>query len=428
MNKRDTLLALLAAWRWYHTAALVLPADVALSYVLWKFDAFGDPWLVVSLLNLVGLSLFLEVRAGIYNDNAQCARCGCSIVDKEIVIFGEGNYRLGSCSVTYCQRCGKIARLEQGLLVGGIVLGLLLVISGVTEKRTELDGLFSGWHFALLISPIFLFFILIASFFVHGFCFLDIKNTRRIRIGALALGILSIPYLIGGVGFCIERLVPLIHETTSVTGKTYRTWHSWKSGDGHEYIVYVASNNLIEYVEQEGRLYESVQKGDELIVAARPWSKEWISATVHRTGEKIELAPTSTQISYMILGWVVGLFFFAWPVIYGPIRNILLNKPETKRPLGSLEKDRGSASLPSGVHDRTKVASIYCPKCRGDIQSHEHLTHCPYCGSDQLEAESSEKPPHCRACGSYLKALSSSDSHFAGHIHFCGHCGFKLTI
>jgi hypothetical protein len=64
-----------------------------------------------------------------------------------------------------------------------------------------------------------------------------------------------------------------------------------------------------------------------------------------------------------------------------------------------------------------------CPKCHGDVQSHQNLGHCVYCGSDQIDAASA--PARCRACGSYLK--TAAGGRFAGHVHFCGHCGFRLS-
>jgi hypothetical protein len=82
------------------------------------------------------------------------------------------------------------------------------------------------------------------------------------------------------------------------------------------------------------------------------------------------------------------------------------------------------ASDPARVHH----LDTKCPNCSGDIQAHDSLHFCPYCGSDQIEVQNSALPPHCHACGRYLKAVGTTDEHFIGYIQFCNHCGLKLAI
>ena len=86
----------------------------------------------------------------------------------------------------------------------------------------------------------------------------------------------------------------------------------------------------------------------------------------------------------------------------------------------------GFERMPVQIRSLQPVFAGPCPQCQGDVFKRESLTHCPYCGSTELDAATAGAPGHCRSCGSYQKAFSTSDNRLAGQVRFCGRCGFKL--
>jgi len=107
----------------------------------------------------------------------------------------------------------------------------------------------------------------------------------------------------------------------------------------------------------------------------------------------------------------------AIPNIYSePLQDIFLNMTAWKKRYDA--KVTGSSPTPNDGE------SLACLKCNQKLEFVSQPQYCPYCGSNQLEPESRSLPPHCLACGRYLK--DGGKSRFAGHIHYCAHCGFKI--
>lgn len=95
----------------------MLVADAVISVFLWKSDILGANRLIAPILAVVGWFMFVQSRADRFNDEGQCARCGCSVVDKETVRIK--TFKAYDRDYLYCQRCGTVVAVERGLILGG---------------------------------------------------------------------------------------------------------------------------------------------------------------------------------------------------------------------------------------------------------------------------------------------------------------------
>ena len=93
-------------------------------------------------------------------------------------------------------------------------------------------------------------------------------------------------YIVTTLAVFIESLMPPIHETLEVRDKKYWATSDRKSGRVDHYLLLTSSPRWPERY-TSASVFERVQKGDMLDVAAAPWSLTWRQVTVQRDSQAL---------------------------------------------------------------------------------------------------------------------------------------------
>ena len=109
-------LTTLSTWRWYHIVTTVVLADAAMVLFLWRDGSLWVNRLVAPILVGIGWFAFIQARADRFNDEGQCARCGCDLAETKSV-FMKAVRPIGAVYM-FCRRCGIVKSIEIALAAG----------------------------------------------------------------------------------------------------------------------------------------------------------------------------------------------------------------------------------------------------------------------------------------------------------------------